>query len=105
MLKDTITPDSKTKLEHFESMMRYKQGARVSLSKAERSQQFHEREHNFHINRKNCAGVFYTHRDIDVLRNNMCEKDQNAKILEYLHPFTNQNVQELNSSTHNHWSE
>ena len=91
MLQESIIPDTKTKLEHFEAL-RKRYTVTPVLSKVERSQLIHENDHNYAINRKNCAGVFYTPRDVDLLKNKMCEDFQNVKLLEYLHPYTNQNV-------------
>ena len=87
LLKETAM-DTKSKFEHFQSMSRQCK----STNMEESSKNFRESERNFKINAKNCAGVFYTQRDCEVLNKKFNEKHDNAKLLKYLYPYTNQNV-------------
>ena len=86
-LKDTITPDNKTPRQHYQSRIKYK----VS-DKEVSSRNLEICTRNYHLNRKNCAGVVYTQRDIEIFKNQVSYEHQNADILQYLHSYTNQNV-------------
>ena len=52
---------------------------------------------NYNLDRKNCAGVVYTQRDIKIFKNQV-----SYDILQYLHSYTNQNVHifELTGTKH-----
>ena len=88
LLKKTITPDSKTPRQHFQSRI----SCNISTNKDESSKNLQICTRNFNLNKKNCAGIVYVQRDIEILRNQISYEHQNAKILQYIQSFTNQNI-------------
>ena len=88
LLKDTITPDNKTPRQHFQSRTR----CNITTNKDESSKNLQICTRNYNLNKKNCAGVFYTQRDIEIFRNQVSYENQNAEILQYFHKYTNQNM-------------
>ena len=88
LLKESITPDTKTPRQHYQARTR----CNFSTDKEESSRKLKISQTNFNLNKKNCAGVFYTQRDIEILKNQVGYEYQNAKILQYIHSFTNQNL-------------
>ena len=88
LLAENITPDTKTPRQHYQSRV----NRPVRLNKEESSRRLDISTINYNNNKKNCAGVFYNQRDIEIFKNNVSYEYQNAKMLRYIHPFTNQNV-------------
>ena len=88
LLRDTITPDNKTPRQHFQSRTR----CYINTNKDESSKNLQICTRNYELNKKNCAGVFYIQRDIEIFRNQVSYDHQNGEILKYLHKYTNQNV-------------
>ena len=88
-----LTPDTQTIQEHAKKA---KNRFRVTLSKEESSRNFREVNINSDLNRKstNIAGVCYNHRDCEVLSGKLADFAHYdiARILRYLHPFTNKDV-------------
>ena len=88
-LKCTVAPDNKSIHDHFKAR---KSVYSRQTNKFDSDRQYEECERNFHLNPKNCAGVKYVQRDIEIFRNNTNYSSQNKRILEYLHKFTNRNI-------------
>ena len=86
----SMSPDNKTKYEHFKQMHeRYR-----PTNKHESSRRLDECQRNGFISPKNSAGVEYSVRDSEFLRNEFHKLAdyQNARMLEYLFEFTNRNL-------------
>ena len=62
LLKETLSPDTKTPRQHFESRIRNN----VLTNKVESSRNLEICIINFNINKKNCAGVVYVQRERDI---------------------------------------
>ena len=88
-LKGTIIPDTKSKLDHFKARERLYSHQGNNYDSA---RQYEECERNFNLNPKNCAGVIYVQRDIEIFRNKTDFRHQNEQILQYLHKFSNRNI-------------
>ena len=88
LLKDSIVPDNKTPRQHYETKTR----SNVNFDKEESSRKLQICTRNYNMNKKNCAGVFYIQRDIEILKNAVGYEHQNAEILQYIHKYTNQNL-------------
>ena len=56
------------------------------------NQRFDECNRNSCLNPRNCAGLKYLERDIEIFRNNIGYRHQNETILEYFHKYTNRNI-------------
>lgn len=88
LLKESMTPDTKTPRQHYQSKTR----SNISTDKEESSRKLHISTRNYNVNKKNCAGVFYVQRDIEILKNQVSYEHQNSNILQYLYSYTNQNI-------------
>ena len=85
-----LKPDSKTIHEHFDQMNR----PRIVHNEELKSQRFKESQRNWNLKEKNAAGVAYAERDryylIEI--NKDLIEDRNAKMIEFIHRYTNQNI-------------
>lgn len=89
-LSKVMTPDTKTKLEHFKQMQ-----ATTKITNSEKPQQrLEECRRNSMLNPKNLAKVQYSQRDSEFLRNDFDKlaESENARMFEYLFNFTNRNL-------------
>ena len=88
-LKYTIAPDTKSIHDHWQAKNRVYS---CQTNKFDSERRYEECKRNLHLNPKNCAGVNYVQRDVEILRNQTNYRSQNERILEYLHKFTNRNI-------------
>ena len=89
-LAASMTPDTKTKYEHFKQMDgRFKQ-----TNKEESSRRLYESQRNGFFSPKNSAGVEYSKRDSEFLKDkfDILADYENARMFEYLFQFTNRNL-------------
>ena len=85
-----MTPDTKSKYEHFKQMdSRYKH-----TNKEESSRRLYESQRNGSLSPKNSAGVEYSKRDSEFLKDkfDILADYENARMFEYLFQFTNRNL-------------
>lgn len=87
-LKLTMVPDNKTIHEHFKA----RDNVHSHPSNIHDEKRFEECDRNYILNPKNCAGVKYIQRDIEIYKNNTNFRHQNEQILEHLYKFTNRNI-------------
>ena len=94
-----MVPDTKSVHEHFDIMDR---PFPVNRELADR--QFEEYQRNSSLEEKNLAGISYAERDFYyyIERNNTLIESQNAKMMGFIHNYSNQNLSKLELMGHNH---
>ena len=94
-----MVPDTRSVHEHFVRMNR---PFPVNRELADRK--FEECQQNSSLEEKNLAGTSYAERDFYyyIERNNSLIESQNAKMMGFIHGYTNQNVSKLQLMGHNH---
>ena len=94
-----MVPDTKSVHEHYDVMNRP-----FPVDKELADRQFEESQRNSNLEGKNLAGISYAKRDFYyyIERNNTLIASQNAKIMGFIHNYSNQNVSKLELMGHNH---
>ena len=89
-LASSMTPDSKSKYEHFKQM----DGRYKPTNKEESSGRLYECQRNGFLSPKNSAGVEYSKRDSEFLKDKfyILADYENARMFEHLFQFTNKNL-------------
>ena len=97
-----MIPDTKSVYEHFQRM-----DAQTKVSSEEASSlRVREGHRNRNLNPKNSAGVFYSKRDYyyqQTTNRELVESD-NARLFQYIHKFTTQNLRLIELMGQNHSS-
>ena len=88
-LKCTLSPDTKSIHEHFKARNKVYS---CQSNKFDSAKMYEECERNMFLNPKNCAGINYVQRDIEIFKNQTNYQYQNERMLQYLHKFTNKNI-------------